>query len=395
MKKILMLGGANSQIPAIKKAKELGYYVITCDYLPENPGHVFSDEYVNVSTTDKDAILKVAKEKNVDGIIAYASDPSAPSAAYVVDELDLYGATGVSTCILAEKDKFRMLQKANGFNVPKFVVLSNEIDLDAQYNQIPIPCIVKPVDSSGSKGISKVYKQSGLKIAFEYAYEYSRAKRVIFEEIIDSPYCQLHGEGFVYDNKLIFMELGDQRFRNNVPIGSSCPSKVYIDNKVEIWNIVEAHLQAAGFSCGGLNIEVRIGEDGKIYVIEIGPRTGGNYVPQLMEASTGFDEMTPVLQVAMGDYKETPCIKYETRNCFQYIIGSEKTGIYKDVWISDEIRQDIEYLYLHKKAGDQVYEYENSSGVVGVAIIHFETYDKMEKIINNIRDYIKVIVEEE
>ena len=74
MRKILMLGGAYSQVPAIKRAKEMGYYVITCDYLSTNPGHAFADEYADISTTDKESVLQFAKANAVDGIIAYASD---------------------------------------------------------------------------------------------------------------------------------------------------------------------------------------------------------------------------------------------------------------------------------------------------------------------------------
>ena len=81
MKRLLMLGGSMQQIPIIKMAKEMGHYVITCDYTPENPGHKFADEYYDVSTTDLDGVLDLAKGLNLDGIIAYASDPAAPTAA--------------------------------------------------------------------------------------------------------------------------------------------------------------------------------------------------------------------------------------------------------------------------------------------------------------------------
>ena len=91
MKKILMLGGTMQQIPIIKLAKEMGLYVITCDYAPENPGHKYADEYHNVSTTDVDGVLELAKELKIDGIVAYASDPAAPTAAYVAEKLGLPG----------------------------------------------------------------------------------------------------------------------------------------------------------------------------------------------------------------------------------------------------------------------------------------------------------------
>lgn len=395
MKRLLMLGGANSQVPAIKRAKELGYYVITCDYLPENPGHKLSDEYFNISTTDKDAVLKLALSLKIDGIIAYASDPSAETAAYVIDKMGLTGAGYEVTEILAEKDKFRAFQKEQGFNTPQFVSISSREELENKIEAIPIPCIVKPVDASGSKGITKVYREKGIVEAYIYAEKFSRAGRVIFEEIIESPYCQIHGDGFVYNGELVFMELGDQRFRDNVPIGSSCPSMLSNKIKAKVWKEIERLLKEVRFLAGGINVEVRITADDEIYIIEVGPRTGGNYVPQLMEVATGFDEMTAVLQTAMGDYHVKKEKRHNSQYCFQYIIGAKHDGIYKTLWINDQINDQIKYLYIHKKEDDQIDDYRNSSGVVGVAIICFETLEDMENVIENIDDYIRVVMKGE
>lgn len=395
MKKLLMLGGANSQVPAIRRAKELGYYIVTCDYLPENPGHKFSDEYINVSTVDKEAVLEVAMEQKIDGIIAYASDPSAESAAYVIDRMGLAGTGYVATINLAEKDKFRTFQCEHGFLTPQFVSISSEDELRDKFERIPIPCIVKPVDSSGSKGITKIYTKEEIRAAYLYANQFSRSGRTIFEEIIESPYYQLHGDGVVYDGKLIFMELGDQRFRDNVPIGSSCPSMLDGTTKVKIWEEVDRLLKEVKFIAGGINVEVRVTEDQDIYIIEIGPRTGGNYVPQLMEAATGFDEMTAVIQIAMGDYHATADRWSSMRYAWQYIVGAKKNGIYKDLWIHDEIKDRIRYLYVHKNEGDLIDDYRNSSGVVGVVILCFDKLEDMEKVIKNADDYIKVVMKEE
>ena len=88
-KRLLMLGGSMQQIPAIKQAKKMGHYVITCDYLPDNPGHQYSDEFYNVSTTDLEGVLALAKRLKIDGIeVAYASDWAAPTAAYVSEKLN-------------------------------------------------------------------------------------------------------------------------------------------------------------------------------------------------------------------------------------------------------------------------------------------------------------------
>ena len=107
MKRVLMLGGSLYQTYAIKEAVRLGYYVITCDYLPDNPGHQYAHEYHNVSTTDKEAVLELAKKLKVDGIVAYASDPAAPTAAYVSEKLGLPTSPYKSVEILSKKHLFR------------------------------------------------------------------------------------------------------------------------------------------------------------------------------------------------------------------------------------------------------------------------------------------------
>lgn len=394
MKKLLILGGANSQVPAIKRAKELGYYVISCDYLPDNPGHKFSDKYINISTVDKEKVLKAALEYKIDGIIAYASDPSAESAAYVIDHMGLAGTGYMETEILAEKDKFRSFQNKHGFHAPQFVSVSSMKELNEQKENIPFPCIVKPVDASGSKGITKIYIKKQIEEAYLFAKQFSRKGRVIFEEIIDSPYYQLHGDGVVYNSKLIFMELGDQRFRDNVPIGSSCPTTLEKSTKKRVWEEVERLLKAVHFTDGGINVEVRITANRDIYIVEIGPRTGGNYVPQLMEVATGFDEMTTVIQIAMKDYHVTRNTTNNKGYVWQYIIGAGRQGIYKELWIHDAIKKKVRYLYIHKKEGDLLDDYINSSGVIGVAILEFDSLEEMEKVIENIDDYVMVVMEE-
>lgn len=99
-----MLGGSLYQVYAIKEAVKMGYYVITCDYLPNNPGHQYAHEYYNVSTTDKEAVYELAKRLQVDGVVAYASNPAAPTAAYVCEKLGLPTSPYTSVEILSQKD---------------------------------------------------------------------------------------------------------------------------------------------------------------------------------------------------------------------------------------------------------------------------------------------------
>lgn len=392
MKKILMLGGAWAQIPAIQRAKEMGLYVISCDYLPNNPGHKFADEYRNISTVEKDQVLELARSEGIDGIIAYASDPSAVTAAYVGEKLGLPGGVYDAVRMLSEKDLFRTFQREHGFHTPDFVSIRDLRELDAYADKIPFPCMVKPVDSSGSKGVTKVERGEELEAAAREAMSFSRCGRVIVEEYIPSPYCQLHGDGVVFDGKLVFAALGDQRFYRSVPIGSSLPSQIDKALLKRAEQETARFIACSGFPCGGVNIEVRVTADGKIYIVEIGPRTGGNYVPQLMELATGEDEVTAVLRAAMG---QRPAIRMpqHMRFCFQYIIGSRENGAFQEIYIDDYMREKVTKLYVHKKKGDMVADYHNSSEVVGVALLQFQSVEEMEEDISNIIQHIRVIVE--
>ena len=118
-KKLMLLGGICYLLPVIKAAHEQGYYVITADYLPDNIAHKYSDKYVNVSIIDKEAVLKVAQEEQIDGIMSFGVDPGVVSASYVQNKMGLpsFGPFE-SVEILQNKEKFRAFLAKHGFNVP-------------------------------------------------------------------------------------------------------------------------------------------------------------------------------------------------------------------------------------------------------------------------------------
>jgi len=184
MRKILLLGGSSQQIVAITTAKEMGYYTVLCDYLPDNPGQYHADKFYCVSTTDNDAILEVAKKEKVEGIVAYASDPAAPTAAYVSEKLGLPTNPYKSVDILCNKDKFRSFLEVHNFNTPKAKGYSSIEEAKREIEEFNLPVLIKPVDSSGSKGISRLDEIAELDDKVECALSYSRAKRFIIEEFV-------------------------------------------------------------------------------------------------------------------------------------------------------------------------------------------------------------------
>src|SRR5690625_4853615 len=179
MKKILLLGASAPQIPAIEKAKEKELYVITSDNIPNNPGHLMADEYHIVSTTDIPGVLALAKEKNIDYIMSYASDPGAPTASKVSEILSLPGNSYSSVQTLSEKHLFRKLLLENNISCPKFLSVSKDDFSELEHKDFDFPVIVKPVDSSGSKGVYKVDSRFDLNDKAQLAFEFSRQNRII------------------------------------------------------------------------------------------------------------------------------------------------------------------------------------------------------------------------
>ena len=204
MKKIMFLG-ASWKNSVIKYAKEQGYYTILCDYLPNNPGRNYAHEYYCVSTRDKEAVLTVAKDTNVDGIIGYISDDAALTAAYVANKLNLPTNPYESVLTLVKKDLFRKFLRENGFHCPKAESFKTIEEAKRGLNRFKLPLMVKPIDSSGSKGISRIDSIEELDNAFKYASLHSKLKEVIIEEYIEKSHeYQIGGDVFVKDGKLAF-----------------------------------------------------------------------------------------------------------------------------------------------------------------------------------------------
>ena len=178
----MLLGGIRYLLPVIKAAHEQGYYVITADYLPDNIAHKFSDEYVNVNVVDKDAVLVVAKEKQIDGIMSFGVDPGVVAASYVQNQMGLpsFGPYE-SVEILQNKDKFRQFLAENGFNVPKAKSFSSMEEALRERDWYEYPVIVKPTDSAGSKGVTRVDCYEDLNAALDEACKAKYAELTIEE----------------------------------------------------------------------------------------------------------------------------------------------------------------------------------------------------------------------
>lgn len=395
MKKILFLGAAPSQVPPIKYAKSQGYYVITCDYLPENPGHKLADEYHNVSTTDKDAVLALAQSLNIDGIVAYASDPAAPTAAYVAEKMGLPGNPYESVLVLARKDLFRAFLKNNGFNVPKSESFYTLADAKKWLDQISVPAFIKPVDSSGSKGVTEIFDKKDLEHAFNYALNFSREKKVVVEEKIIKQGYQVAGDGFIVNGKLAFRCWADEHFdklcNGLVPIGQTFPTS---HNEVllnEAHKETQRLLTLLGMKTGALNFDFLFSEDGKFYFLELGPRNGGCLIPEVVRHATGVDLIKATVDAALGldcSYVvQTPVTGFWS----SYMVHSLEDGNFENLKISDQAQNMIVEKDIYISKNEVVKQYSGSNDTLGMMILEYPSMNTMLDMIDNMEHDIRVI----
>lgn len=396
MKRVMLLGGNYFQITATKAVKRLGHYAINVDYLPNNPAHQYADEYHNVSTTDKEAVLELAKKLNIDGIVSYASDVSAPTAAYVAEKLGLPTNPYQSVELLTRKDSVRPFMEKHGFLVPKGKSFRSYDEAFSFFKEIKKPAMVKPVDASGSKGVTKVFEDAQFKDAYEEALKYSRAKVVIVEEFLIRDGYQIAGDGFLWNGKLVFAGLMNEHFEKLcnglVPIGESYPSILPEHLKVKAKKEIERMMQLLGMKSGAINLDFMVDKDENVYILEIGPRNGGNLITDVIKYSSGVDLAEYTIKAAIGedcgDLQEKPIQTLAS----SYIIHSIEDGIFDHLSISDKIKNDIVLSDLFVKQGESVHRFDNGGFGIGAMIIKHNSMDEMLDRMDNMEKYIKVNV---
>ena len=395
MRKILFLGGAPTQITPIKYALEQGHYVITLDYLPDNPGHKLGHKYYNVSTTDKEAVLKVAKAENIDGIVAYASDPAAPTAAYVAEKMGLPGNPYESVKILARKDLFRDFLAKHNFNVPRSRAFYKEAEAKVWLDQIGVPAFVKPVDSSGSKGVTHLQSAESFHDAFEHALKFSREKKVVVEEKIFRKGYQVDSDIFMANGELVFWAWGNQHqdpaCHPYAPVAISYPSVLPQNIQEKAKDVVCSMLKKLGFVMGAFNVEFVVDSNEEIWVIEIGPRNGGNLIPQVLRYATGVDTIKATVDAAIG--KPVPAsMQRAVKGCWSSIIVHSRTnGAFKELWLSDRTRKYIVEQDVQVQPGEKVNSFSGSHDTLGTMILKYPSQDEMLDMIDNMERDIRVI----
>lgn len=398
MMKLMLLGGMRYLIPVIEAAHSLGVYVITCDYVPDNIAHKYSDEYCNVSIIDKEAVLKVAKELKIDGILSFACDPGVATAAYVAEKMGLpCSGSYESVSILQNKGKFRKFLTDNGFNVP--VAKSYNV-IEAALEDVELfnwPVIVKPTDSAGSKGVIRVDDKNKLEDGIKYALSFSHSNEFIIEDFLEKEGQSSDCDSFSINGELKFVSFSAQRFDENcenpyTPAAYSWPASITQEHQLELKKEIQRLLKLLNMKTSIYNIETRECTNGKTYIMECSPRGGGNRLAEMMKYATGVDMLTNAVRAALG--MEIVDIIQKDINGYwaEIILHSKKSGVFNYVWFSDEIRNDIVEKDLWIEEGTQIGGFSGANEAIGTLVLKFNSKEKMDEILSNQDKYIKVIL---
>ena len=386
-KKLLILGGSRYIIPVIKKAHELGIYVITCDYLPDNAAHQYSDEYINVSIIDKEQVLEAAQKLNIDGVISFACDPGVVTAAYVAEKMGLpFQGSYESTRILQDKGLFRQFLTDNGFNVPKAKRYS---DINAPFEDIDFfnwPVIVKPTDSAGSKGVTRVDKPEDLPEAIRFAVENSHNSAFIIEDFLTFKGYHSSADPFTVDGKLEFVTYSDQLFDKEA------------DNPYTPALIIWPSTIDQGFpgdaSQPGVSRSLRRGR--KPYLMEISPRGGGCKIAEIQELAMGAPFIENEIRSAVG----MPLLDMNWHECdgcwCEMVVHARpgQQGILKEIRIDDEIKEKyLKLTDISAKPGDMILPFTGANMSLGDIFLRFDSREEMDRVVSSSNEWLHIILE--
>jgi len=399
-KKLMLLGGLRYLLPVIEEAHKMGVYVVTADYLPGNIAHKYSDEYCNVSIIDKDAVLEAAQKLEIDGILSHAVDPGVVSAAYVAEQMGLpFQCSYEAACILQDKSKFRAFLAEHGFNCPRAKGYDNLEEALKDVDYFNWPVIVKPVDSAGSKGVTKVENKTDLRNAIEVALQSSLSKHFVIEDFLDKVGAQSSADIFTVDGKLVYPAYSDQLFDPDAanpytPAIEVWPASMEQKYQEDLSAQLQKLFTLLKVKSGIYNVESRVCSDGKAYIMEVSPRGGGNRIAELQDMATGQslirNEIRKALSVPL-DVITAP--KYDGVWC-NYILHSNKPGTF----VSVDINPDFEKKYVRDiglivKPGDKIVPFTGANNSLGTLFLQFRNRMEADHALSQINRYITIYLD--
>lgn len=380
MYRVLIIGASVLQLPAILKSKELGYYVAVVDMNPNAVGVKFADVFFEVSTNDIEGIVGAADKFNPDGVLTLATDMPLRSVSEVAHRFNLPGIS-VDVAIRAT-DKIAMIEcfKQNNVPHPWFYKICSDSEFEEVLKTLRTPFIIKPNDSSGSRGVVLVQRIEDAFNGFKYSRSVSKSGFVLLEEYLNGP--EVSVETITIDGETHILAITDKITTGAphfVEMGHSQPSSLPLGIQDKIKDVAIKAINAIGINNSPAHVEIIITSSGP-KLVEIGARLGGDCITShLVPFSTGIDMVKATIDLALG-IKPNVLPKYQKGAAIRYLRGDE--GYFVGVEGIDEILKNefIRHIEIVKAPGDFIKPIHASGDRVGYVITQAENVDKAKSI---------------
>lgn len=390
MKRLLIIGASILQLPAIKRAKELGYYVAVADYNPQAIGIPYADEYFNVSTIDEEGVYQAAKAFGAEGIMTLATDMPMRSVAYACQKLGLTGICYDTAVKSTDKGEMIKAFEAAGVEHPWYYIINDP--KQSLPEGITFPCITKPTDNSGSRGVMLVNGREELEKAVAYSSENGRKGGVIVEEYMVG--SEVSVEVIVWQGTPHVLQVTDKLTTGAphfVEMGHSQPSRLPEKDVAKIRDLACRAVKAVGIENGPAHVEIMLTKDGP-KMVELGARMGGDCITtHLVPLSTGIDMIKATMDISLGQAPDiTP--KFQKGSAIRFFDVPCGTitaidGVEEAAAIAGA--QEISFT---KRVGDTTGEIGSSTDRVGFVIGQGETASQAVAACEAGLQRVKVIV---
>ena len=392
MRKLLILGAGIYQVPLIKKAKKMGLYTIAASYAGNYPGLSLADETWEVDTTDAVRLTALAKQADISGVCTSGTDVAILSLGTICEELGLPGVPLACARLVTDKARMKRAFFHHKVSTPEAFPVTSLSDAREAFKKLAPPVIVKAVDSSGSRGVTRADTFDELAEAYQAAKSVTKKDYVLVERFLTSKE-EIGVDGFISNGKIRFL-LPHGKFTHTtngttLPEGHFFPYCCTPSLEREITTQLERAITAVGMNNCAVNADVLI-NDGHAFILEIGARAGATCIPELISTYCGFDYYEQMIRQALG---ETPDFTRKvSRPCMAKLLFSGLDGILTD--ISQEtlamLRRSCIDLSLDYPVGAHVEKVENGTSRIGQVILETSSEQELNKMMSRIRQTIKV-----
>lgn len=395
MKTLMIIGAGFGQVPAIKRASELGIRTICIDRNPKAVGMSMVDYSYAVDVVDFDGALEIAKKHQIDGVMTMQSDLPVPTIGFINDTLKLKGVSLETAGNCSNKVSTRKKLAECNCLQPDFRIAETVESAMSAATEIGFPCVIKAPDSSGSRGVIKVNHQSDVEPAFEEALRFTRGTEILVEEFIEG------------------LEFGAQTFSVNgicstvllhndilspppymIPVGHSFPFKYLndLERELAISDIQKAVL-ALGIFDGPSNVDLILDKkDNRVKIIEIGARIGATCLPELVFYHTGIDWVQATINSAINESPDLNVI--DDQPVAAFIIESPKDGKFNSFEISNQKPTELLEFEITVEKGEEVSKLRKGTDRIGKIICTGNSADQAELNSLSVMEQIKIVVDE-